>query len=114
VLPAVPAPQLGPIERDLNSHEFHKAVKKAKLPKINFHRLRHTCGLLLISQGVHMRVIQELLGHSDFNLTMYTYSHVIREQKGKPLKRWISCRQQAISDVWLHDWLHFSNRRPGS
>ncbi len=28
-----------------------------------------------------MKVIQELLGHSDFYLTMNTYSHIIHEQK---------------------------------
>ena len=61
--------------------EFHKALQRAELPKINFHKLRHTCASLLISQGVHMRVIQDLLGHSDFYLTMNTYSHVIPEQK---------------------------------
>jgi integrase len=53
--------------------EFHKAVVRAGLPKINFHRLRHTCASLLVSQGVHIKVIQELLGHSDF----YLYEHLL-------------------------------------
>jgi integrase len=38
--------------------------------------LRHTCASLLLAQGVHMRVVMEILGHSQIAMTMNTYSHV--------------------------------------
>jgi integrase len=60
---------------------FHKALQRAGLPKIRFHELRHTCASLLLSQGVPMKVVQELLGHSDYYLTANTYSHVVPELK---------------------------------
>lgn len=44
------------------------------------HRLydcRHTAATLLLGQGVHPRVVMDLLGHSTFRLTMDTYSHVL-------------------------------------
>lgn len=42
-----------------------------------FHALRHTAASLLLAEGVHPRVVMELLGHSTIALTMNTYSHVI-------------------------------------
>jgi integrase len=44
---------------------------------VRFHDLRHTCATLLISQGVHPRVIMELLGHSGIAVTMNTYAHAL-------------------------------------
>ena len=42
-----------------------------------FHDLRHTCATLLLKQGVHVKFVQELLGHSDVALTLNVYSHVL-------------------------------------
>ncbi len=56
---------------------FQKALEEAGLPKKRFHDLRHTCASLLLVQGVHPRVVMEILGHSQMSLTMDTYSHVM-------------------------------------
>jgi integrase len=50
---------------------------KPKLPKMRIHDLRHTCATLLLAQGVHPKVVQEILGHSQISLTMDTYSTVL-------------------------------------
>jgi integrase len=42
-----------------------------------FHVTRHTAATLLLMQGVHPRVVQELLGHSSIAVTMDVYSHVV-------------------------------------
>ncbi|UUN85986.1 tyrosine-type recombinase/integrase [Clostridium botulinum] len=44
--------------------------------KVGFHNLRHTNAMLLLSQGVNFKVIQERLWHEDINTTLNTYSHV--------------------------------------
>jgi len=49
----------------------------ANLPTCRFHDLRHTCASLMLSQGIHARVVMEQLGHSQISLTMNTYAHVI-------------------------------------
>ncbi len=49
----------------------------AGLPNIRFHDLRHTCATLLLSKGVHAKLVQELLGHSTIAVTLDTYSHVL-------------------------------------
>lgn len=52
-------------------------LKKAGLPDIRFHDLRHSAATLLLSMGVHPKVVQEILGHSEIGMTMNTYSHVL-------------------------------------
>lgn len=59
------------------SRSFLPLLAKAGLPRIRFHDLRHTAASLLLSQGVHPKIVQELLGHSQIGLTMDTYSHVL-------------------------------------
>jgi len=39
--------------------------------------LRHSTATLLLSKGVHPKVVQEILGHSEISMTMDTYSHVL-------------------------------------
>lgn len=61
---------------------FQKILAEAELPRIRIHDLRHTCASLLLAQGVHPKVVQEILGHSQISLTLDTYSHVL-PQAGK-------------------------------
>jgi integrase len=65
--------------RNLVRH-FKLVLPKAGLPEtIRFHDLRHSCATLLIAQGVHPRVVMEILGHSQISVTMNTYGHVLPE-----------------------------------
>ena len=52
-------------------------LKRAGLPMIRFHDLRHTAATLLLAQGVHPKIVQERLGHSQISLTLDTYSHIL-------------------------------------
>ena len=56
---------------------FKRLLKKAGLPEIRFHDLRHTAATLMLQQGVHPKIVQERLGHSNISLTLNTYSHII-------------------------------------
>jgi len=57
--------------------DFKKILKRAGLPNIRFHDLRHTAATLMLEQGVHPKVVQERLGHADITMTLNTYSHVM-------------------------------------
>jgi integrase len=56
---------------------FKKALAKAGLPDIRFHDLRHTAATILLSHGVNIKVVSEMLGHADVAITLRTYAHVI-------------------------------------
>ena len=56
---------------------FKPLVKEAGVPAIRFHDLRHTAATLLLAQGVHPKIVQERLGHSQISMTLDTYSHVL-------------------------------------
>jgi integrase len=58
------------------NNRFHRALAAARLPDLRVHDLRHTAATLLLSRGVHPKIVQELLGHSTITLTLDTYSHV--------------------------------------
>jgi integrase len=62
---------------NLRKRSFASLLKRAKLPRIRFHDLRHTCATLLLSRNIHPKYVQELLGHANIAVTLDTYSHVI-------------------------------------
>jgi integrase len=58
----------------VNRH-FKPMLRRAGLPDIRWHDLRHTCATLLLSRGTHPTYVQKLLGHASVQLTLDRYSH---------------------------------------
>src|SRR5215217_6739618 len=57
--------------RNLTSRSFKSLLSCAELPRtVRFHDLRHTCATLLLSRGVHPKLVQELLGHANIAITL--------------------------------------------
>jgi len=52
----------------------------------DFHSLRHTTGSLLAASGVHPKVAQSILRHSDINLTMGIYTHTLTGQESQAVE----------------------------
>jgi integrase len=68
----------GPINpSNLRQRSLARLLRKAHLPHIRFHDLRHTCATLLLLKNVHPKFVQELLGHATIAITLDTYSHVL-------------------------------------
>jgi site-specific recombinase XerD len=55
---------------NLIDRSFVPLLRKAELPRIRFHDLRHTFATLMLLQGVHVKVVSEMLGHSSIALTL--------------------------------------------
>jgi len=53
---------------------------------VTFHSLRHTTGTFLAASGVHPKVAQSIMRHSDINLTMSRYTHVLSGQESKAIE----------------------------
>jgi integrase len=56
---------------------YKPLLKRAGLPDVRFHDLRHGHATLMLSLGEHPKVVQERLGHAQISLTLDTYSHVL-------------------------------------
>jgi integrase len=70
-----------PLEpRNVNRH-FYQLLKAAKLAHFRLHDLRHYCASLLIAQGVALKVVSEILGHSQISTTADIYTHILPEVK---------------------------------
>ena len=70
------------INRMLNS-----ILRKAELPKIGIHALRHTFATRMLENDVPAKVVQELLGHTDIALTLNTYTHILPEMAQKEISK---------------------------
>jgi len=66
-----------PIDPSTLGRPFHQALKRAGIPRVRIHDLRHTAATYLFGRGVYSKIVQALLGHSAVTLTLDTYSHVI-------------------------------------
>lgn len=68
-----------PLRPDSMSQKWRRFLEAHDLPKIRLHDLRHSNATALIRAGVNPRVVQRRLGHSDVNITLNTYTHVLPE-----------------------------------
>ena len=66
-----------PLDSDRVSKEFAKVIKRAMLPHIRFHDLRHCHASLLLADGTNIKAISERLGHSKVSTTLNIYSHLM-------------------------------------
>lgn len=57
---------------------FRLFLQANGIRRIRLHDLRHTSATLLISQGVHAKIISERLGHGNISTTMNIYGHALR------------------------------------
>jgi integrase len=67
----------------LTKRSFEPLMKRAGLPQIRFHDLRHTFATLLLAKGTHPKVVQEMLGHANISQTIDTYSHVLPDMQSE-------------------------------
>lgn len=61
---------------------FEPALRRARLPRIRFHDLRHTFASLLIAQRAHPKLIQEQLGPASIQVTLDRYGHLMDQSVG--------------------------------
>ncbi len=65
-------------------------LEKAGLPRIRVHDLRHSAATLMLSHGIPVTLVSEVLGHATVSMTLDVYSHVIpvhRQQVADTMER---------------------------
>jgi len=66
-----------PLNPTTVTHTFSKVAKRAGLPYLRLHDLRHIHATMLLKAGTHPRIVQERLGHSSIATTLDIYSHTV-------------------------------------
>lgn len=92
--------------RNMVREVFEPARRKAKLPKVRFHDLRHSYASVLIQQGEHPKVISEQLGHASVAITMDRYSHLFESAR--------SDVSSALEAAWTASGPASTSRQNGS
>jgi integrase len=65
-----------PLSRPMVGGEWRTLRVRAGVPAVRMHDLRHTAATLMLSRGVHPKIVSEMLGHSTVAITLDLYSHV--------------------------------------
>lgn len=106
-----------PVHRDSLLRHFRAVLHRVGLPEgTRIHDLRHTFATLLLERGVHVKVVSELLGHSNIEITLRVYGHVTPRMQGTAVTEInallpapgvaeavageIEAEQQSHSDIW--------------
>ena len=65
-----------PVMPNSGYHRMKKLLKKAGLPNLRFHDLRHTFATHALTSGVDAKTLSGILGHTKTSFTLDTYTHV--------------------------------------
>lgn len=76
-----------PLHPDTLTNWFHDFIQTTDLPQIHIHSLRHTNATLLIAEGVNVRLVADMLGHSKPTTTLNIYSHAIKSAQAAAAER---------------------------
>lgn len=80
-----------PLDARNLTRSYQRALKRANIPYRKFHALRHTYATRLFENGIPLKTIQVLLGHSKLEITSNIYTHVLPEQKIKAVEVLNNC-----------------------
>lgn len=72
---------------NINRRDLKQILKRAGVPRIRFHDLRHSHASHLLKQGTNPKVVQERLGHSSPAFTLSVYSHVLPGMQNEAARR---------------------------
>lgn len=70
-----------PVESRCLSYRFKAILKKANLPSVKFHSLRHMFATNCLQKNFDIKTLSEILGHADVSTTMRVYVHSSMERK---------------------------------
>lgn len=75
----ITTPMGGPLEPRSLLKAWHDAQERAGLTRRSFHTTRHAAASVLIAQGLPLKTVQEVLGHSLIGTTADIYGHLAEE-----------------------------------
>ena len=91
-----PSPTGGPMSPDSVLHMLQRVLKRAELPRIRFHDLRHTFATMALQNGVDVKTVSSMLGHYSAGFTLDTYAHVTTDAQLKAAQTMGSILSRAV------------------
>ena len=91
-----PSPTGGPMSPDSVLHMLHRVLKRAGLPEIRFHDMRHTFATVALQNGVDIKTVSGMLGHYSAGFTLDTYAHVTTDMQKDAAQKMGSFMAQAV------------------
>lgn len=76
-----------PLEPRTMQYQFKRILKEAAVADRNFHVLRHTFATNCIENGIDVKSLSEILGHSDVKITLNRYVHPTMDTKRMQLEQ---------------------------
>jgi integrase len=74
-------------DKNLYNRELAPACDRIGQPRISWHSFRHTHATLLHANGESLKTAQALLGHSDLETTLNTYTHSVPDSQRQAVER---------------------------
>lgn len=69
------------------SNLFAKLTRRAELPPIRLHDLRHSYATAALADGIPVKVVSQRVGHADVAVTLRTYAHVMPGDDAEAARR---------------------------
>jgi integrase len=79
----------------LTERRFKPPLRRAGLPEIRFHDLRHAFASMMLSLGVRVDLVAQMLGHASPMQTLQTYAHIMRGDQEEAIAR----RDRALGGI---------------
>lgn len=74
-------------DKNLYNRELAPGCDRIGQPRISWHSFRHTHATLLHANGEFLKTAQTLLGHSDLETRLNTYTHAISHSQRQAVER---------------------------
>lgn len=74
---------------------FKKLLSQLGFEHMRIHDLRHSAVTILLARGVNIKIISELLGHSDITITLRVYGHLLPTMQGDVVEAWEDAFREA-------------------
>lgn len=87
-----------PLPRTTIDRIKNDAIKKSGVKKITLHDFRHSHASNLIANGINIVAVSKRLGHSDINMTMKVYAHLMEKNESE-LSHYIEKSYQNLTRV---------------
>lgn len=68
------------------NYDIAKYCDDAKIDRFSVHAFRDTFATRCVESGMQVKTLQEIMGHTDINMTLGLYAHAMEDQKQEQLK----------------------------